>query len=322
MPLYFVNRDITTFKVDACVNAANNSLLGGGGVDGAVHRAAGSGLLEECKTLGGCETGQAKITAGYNMPCKYIIHTVGPVWRGGNRGEAELLYSCYANSLSLAAKYGCESIAFPAISTGVYGYPASKAQLVSEKAARDFLYKHDMTIYFVYYNKTSIAEFRPDYNEINELVDADDTLFLCPIMSLIKAKKNSVEIQEDKESVELDNLLSHADESFSTTLLHFIDDSGMTDAECYRKANVDRRLFLKIRSDPDYRPGKTTVVAFALSLGLSLPQTEDLLSRAGFALSKSRPFDLIVRYYIEKGVYDIFEINEMLFSYDQPLIGG
>ena len=338
MPLEIVRNDITKMTVDAIVNAANESLLGGGGVDGAIHYAAGPELLAECKTLGGCKTGKAKITGGYNLPSKYVIHTVGPIYEDGKHGEKALRESCYRESLALAKKHNCETVAFPLISSGVYGYPKDQALKVAINVISDFLLENEMKVYIVIFDKATykiseklfsdIAEYIDD-NYVDEHIDyrRERSRMNYPGQSVMigSAQPEYLDLCECKAMLaedDLDAKLKQIDESFSQMLLRKIDEKGMTDAECYKKANIDRKLFSKIRSDVHYKPSKPTAIAFAISLELSLEETEDMLKKAGFALSHSNKFDIIIEYFISKGNYNIFEINEALFAFDQSLLGA
>ena len=325
MPLQIVRNDITKMKCDAIVNAANSTLLGGGGVDGAIHKAAGKGLLFECMKLGGCKTGEAKITGGYNLPCKYIIHTVGPVWKGGHLGEEKLLRSCYRESLLLAKKNDCESVAFPLISAGVYGYPKDKALQVAVDEISSFLFENDITVYIVVFDQKSFNISQKLVSDIREYID-ERYVEKHAAMESIRLKMMppmAVSDTASKESLDsLDNALKQIDESFSQMLLRKIDEKGMTDSECYKKANVDRKLFSKIRSDIHYKTSKNTAIAFAIALELDLDETKELLMKAGFALSHSNKFDIIIEYFIVNGNYNIFEINEVLFAFDQALLGA
>lgn len=329
MPLEIVRNDITKMSVDAIVNAAKESLLGGGGVDGCIHRAAGPELLQECRTLGGCRTGEAKITGAYRLPCKYVIHTVGPVWNGGEYGEREQLASCYRTSLALAKEHCCETVAFPLISSGIFGYPKDQALRVAVDTIGEFLLHNDMTVYIVIFSRTAYQISSKLFADIAEYVDdhyvdahTDSQRERLRRMSVLESRTLSADAAAAPMAVGgLDSLLAHLDAGFSETLLKLIDRSGKKDAEVYKKANVDRKLFSKIRNNPDYKPSKATAIAFAIALELSLPETRDLIARAGCALSPSSKFDVIIEYFIMQRDYDIFKINEALFAFDQSLLG-
>ena len=347
MPLQIVRNDITKMKVDAIVNAANTSLLGGGGVDGCIHRAAGPELLAECKTLGGCETGSAKITKGYKLPCKYVIHAVGPRWRDGKHGERDKLISCYRTSLSLARENKCETVAFPLISSGIFGYPKDQALRIAIDTISEFLLENDMTVYIVIFDRKAYQISGKLYADIAEYIDDNyvdehsdnysarlrrlnalrDMEPVCEASVCEEADEAiepilSMPMAAPKKTKSLDEALGQIDESFSEMLLRKIDEKGMTDAQCYKKANIDRKLFSKIRSDKLYKPSKPTAIAFAIALELPLDETKDMLMKAGFALSHSNKFDIIIEYFIENENYNVFEINEALFAFDQSLLGA
>ena len=341
MPLEIIRNDITQVHADAIVNAANRSLLGGSGVDGAIHKAAGPELLAECRTLGGCKVGEAKITKGYRLPAKYVIHTVGPVWHGGGADEEKLLADCYRNSLALARQYELESIAFPLISSGAFGYPKDKALKVAIAEIGDFLLQQEMTVYLVVFDRASFALSEKLFASIAEYID-DNYIDLHPVGD--RNRRELICMQEEvleetsyeaslsaaympapaaplKRKRKLADVVKQLEETFSQMLLRLIDEKGMSDAETYKRANIDRKLFSKIRNDIYYKPSKPTVLSFAIALRLNLDETRDLLLKAGFALSHSSKFDIIVQYFIEEGNYNIFEINEALFAFEQSLLG-
>lgn len=326
-------------KVDAIINAANTTLKMGGGVCGAIFSAAGKEKLqEECDKLSKCNVGEAVITSGYSLPAKHIIHTVGPIWSGGNSGEEELLHNCYINSLELALLYKFKTIAFPLISSGIYGYPKDKALQVAISAIGEFLINHEITVYLVVYDKKAFVlseklffaiEKYIDDNYVEEHSLSERRRFIEPYEyhqfeeMNVKCSKADVcaPVPEIKGKRNLEDVINQLDESFSQMLLRLIDENGMTDVETYKKANIDRKLFSKIRSSKGYNPSKVTSIAFAIAIRLSLDETRDLLNRAGYTLSNSNKFDVIIKYFIEEENYNIHEINEALFAFDQVLLG-
>ena len=332
MPLHIIRQDITKIKVDAIVNTTNQEMVGYSGVDFAVHATAGKELDEECARIAPLGLGQAKITSGYCLPCKYVIHTSGPVWRGGLLGESIILRSCYIESLKLAVKNKCRSVAFPLISSGAYGYPKDQVLKFAIQTITEFLFQNELNVYLCVFDKESYSFSQRLFNDIKAFIDdeyvdereEDDYKDLCGRFLLSECclapaisepKASGVSIKSLKEYVK------NMDRSFQEMLFDLIDESGMTDVECYKKANIDKRIFSKIKSNKAYRPSKQTAIAFAISLQLDLDTTQELLATAGYTLSKSNVFDKIIRYFIHVGNYDIFEINEALFEFDQVLLG-
>jgi len=360
MPLTIVRNDITKLTVDAIVNAANTQLRMGGGVCGAIFSAAGAQELQNaCDKLSPIQTGEAVITKGFGLSAKYIVHAAGPIYQGGHN-EEYLLRSCYRNSLELAKEYECESIAFPIISSGIYGYPKAEALSVATSEIGMWLSENDMDVFLVVFDKATFEIMQDLHNDIKSFIDenyvdkkdkifgrerrdiestqlsyyevkesanlSDTTAFLSEAdifaPEAFKRIKWDRSLQEAQPTASLIDINKQLDEPFSSMLLQLIDAKGKTDVEIYKRANLDRKLFSKIRTGKGYMPSKKTAVALAIALELSLSETRDLLERAGFALSRSMLFDVIIEYFISRKRYDIFEINNVLFEYDQPLLGG
>lgn len=352
MPLQIIRQDITKMQVDAVVNTTNEEMVGYSGVDLAIHQAAGPELDAACKALAPLGLGTAKITPGFNMDVKYIIHTSGPVWRGGLRGEKIILKSCYLESLKQAVDYGCNTVAFPLISAGSYGYPKDQVLSYAVQVISEFLFEHELMVYLCVYDRTSYEFSRRLFAELEEAIgsDAADCDFMCaphmlleetdccasaPVYpsanspALRKQKRSAPKLfsrsQEKQSSVAnktLHEYMQSMEKTFAYKLFELIDERGMTDVECYKKANIDKKTFSKIKCNPDtYKPSKQTAVAFAIALQLNFDETQELLACAGLTLSRSFTFDKIIRYFIQKEIYDIFVINEALFEFDQVLLG-
>ena len=329
MPFEIVRNDIVNMKVDAIVNTANPKPIIGDGTDRAIHCKAGERLLLARKEIGDIAIGTSKITPAFDLNARYVIHTAGPIWRDGRSGEEELLASCFRNSLGIAKKKACESIAFPLISSGSYGFPKPLALKIAVREISSFLMENEMQVYLVVFEKQSfeLSEklFKSvssyiDENYVSEKINAEYKMSNLRSYELLFEASDTPRYGTICSNPNLDGMLENLDKGFSETLLALIDRTGKKDSEIYKKANVDRKLFSKIRNNADYRPSKTTAIAFAIALELNMDETNDLLSKAGFALSQSSKFDVIVRYFIENKKYDIFEINSALFRFDQPLL--
>ena len=338
MPLQIIRNDLTLMPCDAVVNPTNERLIGSGGVDGRIHRAAGPKLDAVCARIGFCAPGTAVLTKGYDLPARHIIHTVGPRWIDGTHGEEETLAACYRVSLALAQKKRFQTIAFPIIAAGSFAFPKDRALHIAVREISDFLLRHDMTVFLVVYDSAIYQISKTLFQNIAEYIDehyvqdhrvaynarepampyvADMAPMSAPAASMARPAAGRKEPR-----LSLPGLDRELDESFTQMLLRKIDERGMKDSECYKKANVDRKLFSKIRKDIHYKPSKPTAIAFAVALELDLKETEELLRKAGYALSHSNRFDVIIEYFIARGNYDVFQINEALFAFDQSLLGA
>lgn len=377
MPFSIVRDDISRVHADVLVNAANVRLAPGGGVCGALFSAAGfDEMRAACEAIGGCATGDAVATPAFNLPARWCVHAVGPIWRGGRAHEEELLHRCYRSAFERAVELGARSVAFPLISAGIYGFPVERALAIVREEVAAFLRHHDeVALTLVVFERAVVQMGNALVEQVQEYIDdeyVDSSSFMRRDMGELERELQwtedasaplSVEmaepvalpecLQEDDASIaapspfvaanirmpgaampgapsragatldaEIAQLVSTLDAPFSTTLLALIDARGMTDAEVYHRANISRQLFSKIRGNESYRPSKQTVVALAFALELDMSATQDLLARAGFTLSKSSKFDVIVRFFIERGIYDLFQLNEVLFAYDLPLVGS
>ena len=385
MAFQIVRNDITKITADAIVNTANPEPVCMAGTDSAIYAAAGADkLLEARRKIGMIEEGSVAVTPAFDLEAKYIFHTVGPVWQGGDKGEKEVVKNCYVNCLNKALELGVESIAFPLIATGVYGFPKAEALQIATSVFSSFLSENEMSITLVVFDNESFALSGKIFAGIDQFIDdhyveaktdeeygfgkavadseaamedaaeepAEDARrrrkeerfrFLnrrmlareeecrmapppehaapaAPVAAAgaAMAAPASPKMQAKRS---LDDVMKNLSETWSESLLRMITEKGYEDTEVYKRANVDRKLFSKIRSNKDYKPKKTTAVAFALALRLNLDETKDFIARAGYAFSPSSKFDLIIEYFIENEVYDFMTINIALFDHDEPMIG-
>lgn len=332
MPIEIIRQDITKIQCDAIVNPTNKELIADGGLDYLIHKVAGEGLDKECENIKPIEVGKSKITKGYNLPCKYVIHTVGPIWKDGKNNEKELLENCYKSAFKLASLFKCNSVAFPLISSGTYGYPKDQVLKVAVNTLSALLDDNEMQVYLVVYDKDSFEISEKIFSDVKEYI-SDNYIFVQLTSNsrrsfeskLCQPRERRIEedlfcsysICEDK-ALTLDDFIENMDKGFAETLFYYIDKKGLTDVECYKKANVDKKTFSKIKCQKDYRPSKKTAVSFAIALKLNLKETEHLLKTVGMTLSKSNLFDVIILYFITTGNYDnIYDVNEVLYKFDQ-----
>ena len=346
MPFLMIRNDITKVTADAIVNPANRNLLQGSGTSRAIYQAAGEQeLTAACEAIGYCEPGRAVCTPAFGLPAKYIFHAVCPAWHGGFFGEAKQLAGAYHSALELAAEYHCESVAFPLLSSGNYGYPKEQAFRIAVDTITQYVMEHDLTVYLVLYDQHSLAVSRKLFTSVEEYIDDHYVAQNDESYQFDRRRRESVErrrwrLEEEATPMletaaappppatasmaarSLENLMDNLGESFTTRLLRLIDERGLKDSTVYKQSNISRQHFSKIQCNRDYNPKKKTVLAFAVGLHLSEDETIDLLKSAGYAFSDGSKRDWIVRYCLEHKIYNINQVNTLLFEYDQEQLGA
>ena len=335
MPFLMIRNDITKVAADAIVNPANRNLLQGSGTSRAIYQAAGEQeLTAACEAIGHCDLGRAVCTPAFGLSAKYVFHAVCPAWHGGGFGEAEQLASAYHSALKLAAEYHCESVAFPLLSSGNYGYPKEQAFRIAVDTITQYVMEHDLTVYLVLYDRHSLAVSRKLFTSVEEYIDDhyvaqnDESYQFDRRRRLEEAAAPMLEAAAPPPPAapmaarSLEHLMDNLGESFTTRLLRLIDERGLKDSTVYKQSNISRQHFSKIQCNRDYNPKKKTVLAFAVGLHLSEDETIDLLKSAGYAFSDGSKRDWIVRYCLEQKIYNINQVNTLLFEYDQEQLGA
>lgn len=327
MTIHIIREDITKIRCDVIINPTNQNLTGEGSLDNKIHKLAGEELDKECKKISNCEIGQAILTKGYNLKSKYIIHTVGPKWIDGKSDEESKLRSCYKSCLQIIKDKELKSAAFPIISSGTYNYPKEKAFKIAVEEIQNFLKFYEMDVYIVVFDIQTTYISKKLFDDVKEYIDDNYTkqeeFYYQRKLRTIHKPKIRYDAQIYNENIcEVDDIEIKLDESFSESLIQLIDERGLKDSECYKKANVDRKLFNKIKNNKNYHPRKETAISLALALELDLIETNELLSKAGYILTNSFMFDVIIQYFIKNKIYDIMLINETLYSFDQKLLSN
>ena len=347
MPLTIIRNDIARVTADVIVCSANPEPECGGGGEASIYRRAGyDKLLQARKEIGFIATGDVQVTDAFDLDAKYIFHTVSPVWTDGMHHETDILAGCYRKCLEKAVSLQCESIAFPLLASGSFSFPKDLALLAARQTISDFLNEQDLDVYLVVFDKSAFRISQKIENDIRSFIDDSYAeMYAAESVNLPRSadaprrrksrgsslgsifrpsehKKEAYYAEDSSLPVSLQERMSARAETFSEMLLRLIDERGLRDSDVYRKANIDRKLFSKIRSNPSYHPKKNTVIAFALALKLSIYETKELMRSAGYAFSPSSKSDIIIQYCMERGIYNVYEVNDILFNFDQPVLGN